>query len=151
MLVKQPKSFVEAVNNVCDIPLSQLPKPSAKGDKLAIVIPEEEYQLGLKACKHNLLRSVVWPKGVTPLLVQSLKTKLMNLWKSIGKWGVTSLGNGFFEFSFSSLEDVRRVRSITSWNLNPGLLKLFQWTNNFNPSFLKHSPGQIWVRIHGLL
>ncbi|MCI67187.1 DUF4283 domain protein, partial [Trifolium medium] len=30
-----------------------------------------------------------------------------------------SLGKGFYEFTFSSLEDVRRVRSIASWNLNP--------------------------------
>lgn len=44
---KQPKSFVDAVNNVCDIPLSQLPKPCVKGDKWAIFIPEEEYQLGV--------------------------------------------------------------------------------------------------------
>ncbi|KAI5391556.1 hypothetical protein KIW84_076388 [Lathyrus oleraceus] len=63
MLVKQPKSFVEAVNNVCDIPLSQLPKPSVKGDKLAIVIPEEEYQLGLKAWAHEYNRSHSLARG----------------------------------------------------------------------------------------
>ena len=77
MLVKQPKSFAEAVNNVCDIPLSQLSKLCVKGDRMAIVIPEEEYLLGLEACKHNLHGRVILPKGTTMLTVQNLKTKLM--------------------------------------------------------------------------
>lgn len=40
---------------------------------------------------------------------------------------VTSLGKGFFEFAFSSLEDVQRVRSVSAWNLPQGVLKLFPW------------------------
>ncbi|XP_058741926.1 uncharacterized protein LOC131614346 [Vicia villosa] len=91
-----------------------------------------------------------WPKGSSPLTVLNLKNKLTNLWNSIGKWGVTSLGKGYFEFSFSSIEDVRRVRSISSWNLNSGFLKLFPWTKDFNPHFLKQASAQVWLRIHGL-
>lgn len=53
-------------------------------------------------------------------------------------------------FSFSTLEDVRRVRSITSWNLSPSFLKLFSWTKDFNPTLLKHSSAQVWICIHGL-
>src|SRR4051812_21457015 len=70
---KQPKSFVEAVNNVCDIPISQFPTPCVKGDRLAIVIPEDEYQKGVEACKHNLHGRVIWTKGSKPLTVQNLK------------------------------------------------------------------------------
>ncbi|CAK8569098.1 unnamed protein product [Lathyrus sativus] len=147
---KPPKSFADAVNNVCDIPVSKLPKPCVKGDRLSIVIPKEEYLLGVESCKHNLHGRIIWPKGSTPLTVQNLKTKLLNLWKSIGKWGITSLGKGYYELSFSTLEDVRRVRSISSWNLNPGFLKLFPWTKDFNPSFLKQSSAQVWILIHGL-
>ncbi|KAI5418673.1 hypothetical protein KIW84_043050 [Lathyrus oleraceus] len=106
--LKPPKSFVEAVNNVCDIPVSRLPKLCTKGDRLSIIIPEE------------------------------------------GKWSITSLGKGYFEFLFSTLEDVRRVRSITSWNLSPGFLKLFLWTKDFNPAQLKKSSTQVGIRIHGL-
>lgn len=90
MLVKQPKSSTEAINNVCDILLSQLLKHHVKGDRLTIVIPDEEYMLGLEACKHTLHGRVIGKKGKTLLTVQNLKTKLMNLWKSIVKWGVTS-------------------------------------------------------------
>ncbi|CAK8575945.1 unnamed protein product [Lathyrus sativus] len=149
-LEKQPKSFVEVIDNVCNILLSQLLKSCVKGNKLAIVIPEEEYLLGLKACKHNLHRGIFWKKGATLLTVQNLKNKLLAIWSSIGKWGITSLGKGYFEFYFSSIEDVRRVRSITTWNLNPGLLKLFPWPKDFNPYLLKQFSAQVWVHTHGL-
>jgi hypothetical protein len=35
-----PKSFAQALTNLCDIPLSQLPQPVVKGDMLAIEIPD---------------------------------------------------------------------------------------------------------------
>jgi len=110
---------------MCDIPSSQLPQPVLKGDELSIVIPEEEYEEGLKTCKLNLHARVIWPKGATPLTVHDLRIKLSTLWKNLSKWGISSLGRGFYEFTFTSLEDVKRVRSIPSWNLNPGILKLF--------------------------
>jgi hypothetical protein len=48
------------------------------------------------------------------------------------------------------LEDVRRVRSSPSWNLNPGLLKLFAWTRYFNPKLQHNTSVQVWVKIFGL-
>lgn len=82
-------------NNVCDIPLSQLPVPCLKGDRIAIQIPEEDYALGVEACKHHLHERVVWSNGSQPLTVVNLINRLMDLWPSIGIWGVTSLGKGF--------------------------------------------------------
>jgi hypothetical protein len=73
----QQKSFALALSNVCDIPLSQLPKPCVKGDRWSIAIPEEEYLAGIDACKHNLHGRIFWPKGVTPLSLDSLKSKLV--------------------------------------------------------------------------
>jgi hypothetical protein len=133
------KSFVDVVNNVCDVPLSQMPQPVIKGDRIAILIPEEEYQVGAATCKHNLHGRVLWSKGATPLKVGDLKAKLSPLWKTLGKWGVTSLGKGFYEFSFSSLEDVQSIRSVNSWNLDPGILKLFAWSKDFNPNIQQNS------------
>ncbi|GAU48100.1 hypothetical protein TSUD_133200 [Trifolium subterraneum] len=147
---KQQKSFIDAVNNVCDIPLSQLPIPCVKGDNYAISIPEDEYQQGVETCKHHLHGRAIWTKGSTPLTVAALKNRLSSLWKSIGRWGITSLGKGYYEFTFSSLEDVRRVRSVNSWNINSGFLKLFPWCTDFNPNSLKQTSAQVWVRIHGL-
>jgi hypothetical protein len=69
-----------------------------KGDRIAISIPYEEYEVGLAACKHNLLGRVIWPKGTTPLKVGDLKAKLSPLWKTLGKWGITSLGKSGYGF-----------------------------------------------------
>jgi hypothetical protein len=79
-----------------------------------------------------------------------LKNKLLPLWKDLSRWGITSLGKGFYEFCFSSLEDVKRVRSVASWNLQPGFLKLFAWTSDFNPNLQKNTTAQVWVRMFGL-
>lgn len=72
------------------------------------------------------------------------------LWKAIDRWGVTSIGKGFYEFSFSSIENMRRVRSIGSWNLSPGILKLFTWSKDFSPSLQQQATTQVWIRILGL-
>jgi hypothetical protein len=148
--VKPQKSFAQALTNLCDIPVSQLPQPVVKGERLAIEIPEVAYEAGLDACKHNLHGRILWPKGSTPLSVVALKEKLSMIWKDLSRWGVISLGKGFFEFTFSTLEDVKRVRSTPSWNLNPGLLKLFAWSRDFNPKLQHNTSVQVWVKIFGL-
>lgn len=60
------------------------------------------------------------------------------------------MGNGFFEFFFSYIEDVRMVRLVTSWNLNSGTLKLLSWTKDFVPSNINQASAQVWIRLHGL-
>ncbi|GAU16831.1 hypothetical protein TSUD_367780 [Trifolium subterraneum] len=146
----QQKTFAQALTNVCDIPLSQFPKACVKGDRIAIAIPEDDYLDGIDACKHNLHGRVILPKGSSPMTIDSLKSKLSAMWKSIGRWGLTSLGKGFYELFFSSLEDMRSVRSVGAWNLSPGLLKLFAWTTDFNPGIQQQTTAQVWIRIFGL-
>lgn len=97
------KTIIEAVNNVCDIPTSQLPQPMIKGDRVAITISKDEYQDGLEAYKHNLHARIIWTKGITPLKVGALCIKLMPL------WGITSLGKGHYDFYFTSLENSQQV------------------------------------------
>ena len=72
--------------------LSQFPKACLTGDHVAIAIPEADYMAGIDACKHNLHGRIMLPKGSSPLSIDGLKSKLSALWKSIGKWGLTSLG-----------------------------------------------------------
>jgi hypothetical protein len=142
---KPQKTFAQALapTNLCDIPLSQFQQPVVKGDRLAIEIPEAAYEAGLEACKHNLHGRILWPKGSTPLSVVALKAKLALIWKDLSRWGVISLGKGYFEFTFSSLEDVRRVRFIPSWNLNPGILIFFAWSKDFNPRLQHNTSVQV--------
>jgi hypothetical protein len=86
----------------------------------------------------------------TPLTLVNLKSKLALIWMDLGKWRVPSLGKGFYEFTFSSLEAVRRVRSITSLNLIPEFLKLFFWTKDFNPKLQQNTSVYVWVKLYGL-
>jgi len=75
--------------------------------------------------EHNLHARIIWTKGLTPLTILTLRTKLQSLLKDLSLWGVSYFGKGFYEFTFSCLEDDKSVRSVSSWNLNPGILKLF--------------------------
>lgn len=106
--------------------------------------------MGLETCKHNLQARIIWPKESTPLTVVALRAKLASLWKDLSRWGISSLGKGFYELTFTCLEDVKRVRSLPSWNLNPGILKLFTWSKDFNPNLINSTSAQVWVRIYGL-
>lgn len=146
----QQKTFAQALSNVCDIPLNQLPQPCLKGDHLAIEIPEDEYLAGMDECKFGLQGRVIWPKGSPPIPIDNLRAKLTVLWKSLGRWGITSIGKGYYEFTFSTLEDMKRVRSVGSWSLNPGFLKLFTWTKGFNAGVQQQTTSQVWLRIYGL-
>jgi len=93
---------------------------------------------------------VICSKGSTPLTVVALRTKLSTLWKDLRRWGISSLGKGFYELTFSCLEDVKHVKSLSSWNLNLGIMKLFTWTKDFCPSLQNNTSAQVWVRIYGL-
>ena len=37
-----------------------------------------------------------------------------------------------------------------TWNLEPGLLKLFAWSGDFNPSLQRKCTAHVWLRIYGL-
>ncbi|XP_019450653.1 PREDICTED: uncharacterized protein LOC109352923 [Lupinus angustifolius] len=148
--MKEKKSFAQALKNSCDISLSQLPQPCIKGDAIAIKIPKDEYQAGLARCQSHLHGRVILSKGDSPIKFLDLKTKLTSMWSMIGKWDMISLGRGFYDFSFSSIEDMRSVCAVGSWSLKPGVLRLSLWTPDFNPNLQKLSHSQCWVRILGL-
>ncbi|KAF1867169.1 hypothetical protein Lal_00049598 [Lupinus albus] len=93
---------------------------------------------------------VTLSKGDAPIKFLDLKAKLPALWKKIGKWTMISLGSGFYEFSFSSIDDMRSVCGMGSWNLRPRVTRVFLWTPNFNPSFHRMGNAQCSVKLMGL-
>ncbi|PNY02253.1 hypothetical protein L195_g025558 [Trifolium pratense] len=147
---KQKLSFAQALNNVCDVPLNHLPKPCLKGDDIAIKIPQEEYKASLEDCQNHLHGRLLLSKGDLPFTLHDLRVKLSNIWKPLGRWGIVSLGNGFYEFKFSSIEDLQSVRVVSSWSLKPEFLKLFAWSPNYNPNYYKPTTAQCWVRFLSL-
>ncbi|XP_058783725.1 uncharacterized protein LOC131658450 [Vicia villosa] len=45
---------------------------------------------------------------------------------------------------------MRKVRTLGAISLNPGSLKLFAWTRDFNPSVQNNTSAQVWVRFYRL-
>ncbi|KAE9600797.1 putative RNA-directed DNA polymerase [Lupinus albus] len=68
----------------------------------------------------------------------------------VGKWNMISLGRGFYEFVFSSIEDMRTIWATGSWNLKPGILRLSLWTPDFNLWLQRITHSQCWIKITGL-
>lgn len=63
---------------------------------------------------------------------------------------MVTFGRAFYEFQFDLMDDLRSLRSIGSWNLNPGVLRVFVWIPDFNPQSIKQTSYQGWARFHGL-
>lgn len=58
---------------------------------------------------------------------------------ALGQWKIVPIGKGFYEFAFSSVEDLKRVLSVGSWMINPGTLRLFSWAPDFKPNLVKQT------------
>ncbi|KAF1872494.1 hypothetical protein Lal_00016795 [Lupinus albus] len=143
-------TFAQTVRGATTDSIPHLPQPCIKGDVVAVKIPEAAYQAGLQRCKTHLHGRLILAKGDKPTKFVELKSKLKDLWSMVGKWDMLSLGRGFYEFSFSSVEDMRLICATGSWNLRPGLLRLSLWTPDFNPELQKATHSQCWVKISGL-
>ncbi|KAI5441069.1 hypothetical protein KIW84_010507 [Lathyrus oleraceus] len=76
---------------------------------MSVSILEEKYLVGINACKHNLHGHVICPKGSSLLTVATLRNKLTLLWNKLGRWGDYVAWEGFYELSFSFLEDAKRA------------------------------------------
>jgi len=121
-----------------------------KREQISIKISEDHYSTGVLDCQNVLYGRFTLPKGSTPVRELDLKARIFKFWKTHAPWSMASLGKGYFEFEFSSLDDLSTVRSVGSWNISPGLLRTFSWTPDFNPLTMQQTTTQTWVRIHGL-
>jgi hypothetical protein len=50
----------------------------------------------LAAFKHNPHGRIIHPKGSSLVNLDDLRVKLESIWKSIGRWGITLIGKGYF-------------------------------------------------------
>lgn len=100
------RSFASIVQgtNVLDSTHEPLLMPYIKDDCLCIPLPEAIYQESLKKC-HNHLWLLI-PKGSSLVKVLDSMIQLSSLWSFASDWNLVSLGRGFYEFYFESLEDL---------------------------------------------
>jgi len=104
---------------------------------VSVQIFVEVYLVGLEKCKNYLHGCILLTKGDKPLTHLDLCKKIDVAWKHLGKWKEISFGKGFYEFAFSSLEDMRRVLDVVTWNLSLEIFHIFSWTKDFVPASMK--------------
>lgn len=125
-----------------------LPHPSIRGEKVSIIISQEVYEKGIEFCKRHLRGRLVLNKGDKTYLTRDIQLKLQKQWKTTTTqtWTMLLLGSGYYEFSFDS-EAERSVWVMGTVNLKPGVLRLFEWTKDFNIHTQRNTHAQVWVRL----
>jgi len=58
-----------------------------------------------------------------------------------------SLGKGNYEFLFASETGLRIVWAAGKVNLKQGVLRLFEWANDFNMHTQCNTHAQVWIRL----
>lgn len=124
-----------------------LPTPLIRGEFVSITITQQIYEKGLEVCKHNLRGRLVLSKGDKPYTTKDIHLKLQKQWKTTSEWSMRPLGRGFFEFTFASDIDLRMVWASGTVNLKPGVLRLFEWTKDFNMHKQRNTHAQVWIRL----
>lgn len=141
-------SFAQAVSASTTISTSDdLPTPLIRGESVSIQISEQVYDKGMSVCKRNLRGRLVLSKGDKPYTAKDIQLKLQKQWKTKGIWSMTPLGRGYYEFFFSSEDDMRMVWAMGTVNLKPGVLRLFEWTKDFNMHKQRNTHAQVWIRL----
>lgn len=120
-----------------------------KGDSISIKISENEDTKGVEECKSILYGRLILKKGEKAPTAKQLHETLVPLWK-INNWKISPMGKGFFEFEFSTIEEMRSIWSTGSQNLKFGILRLSQWVPDFCPGAQKQTNAQVWIRFSNL-
>ncbi|KEH28046.1 DUF4283 domain protein [Medicago truncatula] len=55
--------------------------------------------------------------------------------------------HGYYELCFATYEDLREVWALGMVNLKPSVMRLFEWTKEFNAHTKRHTHTQAWIRL----
>ncbi|KEH17480.1 DUF4283 domain protein [Medicago truncatula] len=150
-LTAPPKSFAAAVGDSrspTEVP--PYPVPCIKGDSLSIRICQDEYVKGLEDCQYALRGRLTLSKGDKPYTARDLASKLGKIWKILHQWKMVPLGRGFYDFLFENHDDFNRTWTAGTISLQPGLLRLSQWTKDFNHNAQTQTHASLWIRLVAL-
>jgi len=101
-------------------------------------------------CKRNLRGRLVLTKGDKPYASKEIEDKLKKQWKTTAPWTLLSLGRGFYKFFFANESDMHTVWAVGTVNLKPGVLRLFEWTVDFDMHNQRNTHAQVWIRLMAL-
>jgi len=123
-----------------------LPQPSNRGVAVSIRISQAPYEKGVEVCKRNIHGRLVLSKGDKSYIAKDIQLKLQKDWKTTIPWTLLSLGKGYYEFFFASETDLCTVWAMRTINMKPRVLRLFEWTKDFNMHNQKNTHAQVWIR-----
>ncbi|KAM0986125.1 hypothetical protein ACFX13_013594 [Malus domestica] len=109
--VPKPKTFAVILTDGLEnsVTLSQLLTPTIRGDYTYVKIREDIYQEQIKSCRTNLLGSLLLKKGTVPMKTADLKASLVSLWSLNMPWRLVPIGKGYYDFHFSTEDNMRRI------------------------------------------
>lgn len=145
LITVPPKSFVAALGGYRSSPLEESPYPVSciKGDALSIRIDQDEYSKGLAKCQYALSGQLTLNKGNKPYTTRDLASKLGKVWMMvhqwIHQWKMVSLGKGYYDFLFEHSDNLSCIWAAGTVSLQLGLLRLSQWTKDFNHNTQKQT------------
>ncbi|KAL8462759.1 hypothetical protein ACS0TY_033689 [Phlomoides rotata] len=125
-------------------------KPTKQGDFYTINIDDAVYQEGVAGLQDCLIGRIIMSQGDTPYSTIDLEKKLYELWHMTGNLELIPLNRGYYTIRFSFLKDRDRVFKRRNWLLQPGLFRLQNWVQDFNPNRVRTSLAQVLVRISDL-
>ena len=76
-----------------------------------------------------------------------LHSRLMSLWKPVGKIDCVGLGNEFVSVRFALKEDCEAVLRNGPWFIGGNFLSIRPWVPDFNPSEASIASVAVWVRL----
>lgn len=133
------------------IPLRQRTLPRIVGGKVAISISEDEYARSITQFRCCLIGRLILMKGDKPIMSKDLKAKLSAEWRiALDSWQLIPMGRGFYTLNLKSDEVKSRVFSRGTLFLKPGVFRISQWSQNFNPNLQRQTNSQVWVRFFDL-
>jgi len=86
-------------------------------------------------------------KGDKPYTAKEITAKLSNQWKTKCPWHLISLGRGFFEFSFTSDDDMPTSLAMGTVNLKPGMFRLSHLSKDFNKYSQQLTHAEVWIQL----
>ncbi|KAL8478055.1 hypothetical protein ACS0TY_030089 [Phlomoides rotata] len=89
-------------------------------------------------------------QGDKPYYTFELGKKLHDIWNVKGNLDLIPHTHGYYTIRFSILEDRDRIFRHRHWLLQPGVIRLQSWVQDFNPNRVCTSLAQVWVRVMDL-
>ena len=120
---------------------------------------EEDLPGEATVCTTGDRKGKIWAAWTNALIVKVFRktlgyhfliSRLVSLWKLVGRMECIDLGNEFFLIRFSIAKDQARVLKGSPWFVGGHYFSIKCWEQNFRAETTKLSAIAVWIRLSGL-